>query len=72
MARYKLIANPNGCDSYEVENQRKSTKSEIHKWIEDNTKSSGFDWRVGYLIKFRDSPTIYEWLNIRDDSTVKF
>lgn len=71
MARYKLIATPRGEDSYEVENQRKSTKSEIHKWIEYNTKAAGFDWRCGYLIKFRSSEVVYEWLNIKDNSQVK-
>ena len=71
MARYKLMATPIGDDSYEVLNQRKSTKSEIHQWIEDNTKASGFDWRCGYLIKFRSSDVVYEWLNIKDSSRVK-
>lgn len=71
MARYKLMATNRGEDSYEIENQRKSTKSEIHKWVEDNSKACGFDWRVGYLIKFRNSKTVYEWLNIKDNSPVK-
>lgn len=71
MARYKLMAIPLGEGAKEVEGERKKTKSQIHEWIEDNTKAGGFDWRVGYTIKFRNSNTVYEWLNIKDDSPVK-
>ena len=54
----------------EVGGQRKKTKREIDEWITDNIKACGLDWRVGYVIKFRDSETIYTWRKIMDHSTV--
>lgn len=46
--RYKGVA-PNG----DVIGWFKS-KAEIEEYIEEQGKTRGHDWRVGYLIRFRD------------------
>ncbi len=69
MARYKLMAD-DGEGDREVGGQRKSTKKDIEQWIKDNVNAMGLDWRAGYLIKFRDCPTVYTWRWINDGRTV--
>jgi len=76
MARYKLVSwlpDDGGSEggAYEVGGQRKSTKAEVERWIEDNVKALGLDWRVGYMIKFREGSDIYQWRWIKDDLPLK-
>jgi len=52
---------------HEVPNQKKTTKAEIDKWIDDNEKAIGLDWRVGYQMQFRDSRTLHTWRWSKDD-----
>lgn len=57
-----------GCS--EVGGHRKKTKSEINDWVSQNIEACGLDWRVGYVMKFRNSETIYTWRKLKDHSTV--
>lgn len=57
-------------EEHEVGGQRKTTKKQINDWIEDNIKACGLDWRVGFVIKFRTSPTIYTWRWIKNNKEV--
>lgn len=68
MARYKLMSRYSWQSwkseekEEEVGGQRKTTKDEIEKWIEDNGKpSGGIEWRVGYAVKFYDCDLVYVW-----------
>lgn len=70
MARYKLMID-DGSGWKEVIGKRKSTKKEIERWVSDNTREGGLDWRVGFFIKFRNSKYFYEWLWIKNDEVVK-
>lgn len=72
--RYKLIAeeldeNRNKVAS-EVTDQLKKTKREIEQWAQDNIQTRGLDWRVGFMIKFRDSSTVYDWQWIKNNVPV--
>ena len=62
MPRYKLMVKfPGDNEEHEVLGQRRSTKADIEKWVEDNTKACGLDWRIGYMLKLRDCDAIYQW-----------
>lgn len=37
------------------------TKLAVKVWCNTGVENRGLDWRVGYLIKFRDSSDVYEW-----------
>ena len=52
----------------EVGGQRKTTKKDIERWIDDNVKACGLNWRVGFTLQLRDSLTIYTWRWIKDDA----
>jgi hypothetical protein len=49
----------------------KNTKAEIERWIADNIKGAGLDWRVGFMVKFRNSTEVYAWRNTANDKEVK-
>ena len=71
MARYKLMVDDNDSDGeIEVGGQRKSTKRDIDRWINDNVRACGLDWRAGYTLKFRNSISVYTWRWIKDNKTV--
>lgn len=72
MARYKLmIDHKDGDGEIETKCFEKSTKKQIDKWVEDNIKVVGLDWRVGYEMKFRDCDCIYTWRWINNNKLVK-
>jgi hypothetical protein len=57
MARYKLIKN-----NTEETGTDLSTRKQIDEWVKHKIETGGLDWRSGYLIKFRDSDTVFEWV----------
>ncbi len=59
-----------GSEEVEVYGQRKSTKDEIETWIDHKLKKCGLDWRVGFMVKFRDYPFVYVWRWIKDNTQV--
>lgn len=74
MPRYKLMSHIPSEDEnreYEVGGQRKSTKKDIEKWIDDNINACGLDWRAGYVIKFRSSRVVYTWRWVKDGRVVR-
>ena len=74
MSRYKCMsffAGENESEMEECGGQRKKTKSEIEKWILDNGKPRGIDWRCGYTVKFNGSDAVYKWVWIKNNLPVK-
>jgi hypothetical protein len=70
--RYKLMMTQDG-ETSEVGGQRKSTKHDIDEWVAANDRvGRGIDWSVGYMIKFRDNDTVYNWQWIKDGSDVRY
>lgn len=65
MARYQLLQDG------EATQVRKTTRAEVDQWMEDNIRACGLDWRVGYLIKFRNSDATYEWVRIKDGARLQ-
>lgn len=73
MSRYNLMDKFPGDEEKEseVKGKRKSTKAEIESWIADMEAAYGLDWRVGYMVKFKNSPCVYTWRRIKDGLEVK-
>ena len=71
MARYKLMYYFADDRKEEEElGQRKKTKADIEKWIEDNERVLGIEWRAGFAIKFIGDPAYYVWRWIKNDEEV--
>lgn len=71
MARYKLMHEVNGEGEHEVGGQRKNTKAEIERWIEDNARACVLKWRSGFTVAFERGEGTYTWRWIKDDKIVK-
>ena len=73
MARYKLMADHlDGKGEFEIPCKRKSTKTDVEKWIQDNAKPHGIEWRTGFSVKFHNVNIVYTWRNIKNGEIVKY
>lgn len=50
---------------------KKKTKADIEQWVQDNVRVLGLDWRVGYVVRFRDYGYMYRWVKTKDGTEVK-
>lgn len=39
-----------------------NSRKEVDNWVNEQLQTRDLDWRVGYLIKFRDSKDLYQWI----------
>jgi hypothetical protein len=47
------------------------SKKEIEAWIDTNTQEKGFEWRVGYMVKFHGDKKVYEWVMADTGNKIK-
>lgn len=69
--RYKLFKkDPNDTEELDTGVLRNSRK-QIDEWCINQISNRGLDWRVGFMLKFRDERKIYIWRKSKDLSEVK-